>query len=118
MFMTRPFLIGKSAGGGDASASNDAGDAVARSARPQTPSPVEQAIVAVDFRNSRRDGVFMRTLEGLAKFDDSPRILSQLEEQRKLPHTTNENNKRKLNAAYSSQSSRPTSRWTSASLPM
>src|SRR6266481_91031 len=79
MSMTRPFLIGKSAGGGDASASNDAGEAGARSARPQMPSPVEQAIVAVDFRNSRRDGVFLRTSEGVAKLVYSPRILSQLE---------------------------------------
>src|SRR6266436_512362 len=70
-----PFLIGRVAGG--ASVPRGAGEAASKSAKPQTLSPAEQAVVTVDFRNSRREGLHICTSKELSKLRRSPRIFSR-----------------------------------------
>src|SRR5260370_19667998 len=55
MSKTRPFLMGSGAGGGVARALPNGRAAAKNSPSPQALSPAEQAVVAVDFRNSRRN---------------------------------------------------------------
>src|SRR6266446_510162 len=61
MSNTRPFLMGSGAGGGVARALPNGRAAAKSSPSPQALSPAEQAVVAVDFRNSRRDGFHIHT---------------------------------------------------------
>src|ERR1700687_1964261 len=61
MSKTRPFLIGKGAGSGDAGTPLDAAGAAKNSAPAHTLSPAEKAVVTVDLRNSRRDELLIDT---------------------------------------------------------
>ncbi len=65
-------MIGSVAGG--ASVLRDAREAAKSSAMPHALSPAEQAVVIVDFRNSRREGLHIYTSEELSKPRHSPRI--------------------------------------------
>src|SRR5260370_3599077 len=109
MSKTRPFLIGKGAGGGVARALLGAGAAAKSSASPQALSPAEQAVVAVDFRNSRRDGFDIHTSIQRSKASEDRRPDSV--QRRTVFRCCN------LSAICSGQSSGPTSRGTSVFLP-
>ncbi len=63
-------MIGSVAGG--ASVLRDAGEAAKSSAMPHALSPAEQAVVIVDFRNSRREGLHIYTSEELFKTPSLP----------------------------------------------
>src|SRR5882762_1926192 len=56
--------MGRGAGGGVSKMPPDTGEAPRTSPRPDTPRPVEQAVVTEVFRNSRRDGLCIGTSEG------------------------------------------------------
>ena len=70
-----PFLIGKGAEDGVASALRDAGESAKSSPMPDMLSPVEQAAVTVVFRNSRREELHIHTSE-VFEFRHSTLILS------------------------------------------
>src|SRR6266704_182854 len=99
MSRSTPFLIGKGAGGGVARMLLDAGAAAKSSPGPQALSPAEQAVVTVDFRNSRREG-FSMDIDASGRFQKRGSALVRF---RQKPPPESISKKKKSSSATSAQ---------------